>query len=267
MPAVSVDGLPIAYNRAGTGPPLVLLHGLLGDGRMWKREVDGFADRYTVVAWDEPGCGRSGDPAPGAGLADHARLLEGFIDALGFERPHLLGMSWGAVLALELYHRRPDLARSMILAGAYAGWAGSLPAPAVAARLDTALTGIRERSVDAVVSAWLPTLFTDRAPLDVVNECASIMDDFHPEAAQDMLRAIAVADLRDVLPTVDVPTLLVYGRHDTRAPLPVARALLDAIPGARLAVLPDAGHLCNMESPEAFSAVVGTFLADRASAD
>ena len=59
MDTIEVSGLRIAFERAGDGPPLVLLHGLPGDSRMWRRQLDDFADEYTVIAWDAPGCGRS----------------------------------------------------------------------------------------------------------------------------------------------------------------------------------------------------------------
>ena len=82
---------------------------------------------------------------------------------------------------------------------------------------------------------------------------------FHPVGFRAMARASA-ENLRDVLPRVDVPTLLVHGGEDVRAPLPVAEDLHTAIPGSTLDVLPDAGHVCNIEAPEAFNQAVRSFL-------
>jgi pimeloyl-ACP methyl ester carboxylesterase len=79
-----------------------------------------------------------------------------------------------------------------------------------------------------------------------------------------MARASA-ENLRDVLPHIKVPTLLVYGDRDVRAPLPVAKDLHAAITGSTLVVLPDAGHLCSLEAPQAFNRAVGNFLRDRRS--
>ena len=86
-----------------------------------------------MVAWDAPGCGRSSDPPETFGMPEYADCLAAFIDALGLERPHVLGLSFGAVLALELYRRHPLVPRTLVLASAYAGWAGSLPAEVVEA--------------------------------------------------------------------------------------------------------------------------------------
>jgi pimeloyl-ACP methyl ester carboxylesterase len=136
MDRVEIGGLRIAFERAGDGPPLVLLHGVLGDSRDWRRQLEGLSDEFTVVAWDAPGCGESSDPDPPEtfGADVYADCLAEFIEALELERPHVLGLSWGGGLALELYRRRPDLPRSLVLASAYAGWAGSLPPDEVARR-------------------------------------------------------------------------------------------------------------------------------------
>ena len=128
MELVEVDGLRITYERAGSGPPLVLLHGYVGDGpATWRYQLDGLSDAFTVVAWDAPGAGGSSDPPESFGTAGYADALAGFIAALGLETPHVAGLSFGAILALALYRRHPTVPRSLVLASAYAGWGGSLP--------------------------------------------------------------------------------------------------------------------------------------------
>src|SRR3990172_7735773 len=131
MEEIEVAGLRIAFERAGAGPPLVLLHGVLGDSREWRRQLDDLSDEFTVVAWDAPGCGRSADPPETFRLPEYADCLAGFVDALNLGRPHVLGLSFGGGLALELYRRHPAVPMTLVLASAYAGWAGSLPAEVV----------------------------------------------------------------------------------------------------------------------------------------
>jgi pimeloyl-ACP methyl ester carboxylesterase len=89
------------------------------------------------------------------------------------------------------------------------------------------------------------------------------MAEFHQGGARPMLSALAEADLRDVLPAIAVPTLLVYGEEDQPSPLTVARTMHAAIPGSTLVVLPEVGHMSNIETPEAFNAAVRAFLDDR----
>ncbi len=263
MSSIELDDLTISYERAGTGPPLVLLHGGLSDHREWRRQIDDLSDAFTVVAWDAPGCGGSSDPPETFRMPDYADRLADFIMAVGLERPHVLGLSWGSTLALELYRRWPDLPRTLILTAAYAGWAGSLPPATVTERLDGNLRALESLAPEDFVRTWLPSLFSDRAPVDAVEAYVAVMADLHPEGVRPMLHALAEADLRDVLPTIAIPTLLLYGAEDERAPLPVAQAMHDAIPGSTLIVLPEVGHMSNLEVPERFNAEVRRFLMER----
>jgi pimeloyl-ACP methyl ester carboxylesterase len=261
MGMIEVDGLRIAYERAGAGPPLVLLHGYVGDGpTTWRRQLEGLCDEFTVVAWDAPGAGGSSDPPESFGMAGYADCLAGFVDRLGLEKPHVAGLSFGGALALELYRRHPAIPATLILASAYAGWGGSLPADVAEQRLQQALV-LADLSPDAFVGRLLPTMFSEATPLEVVDAFAASMRAFRPAGFRAMARASA-EDLREVLPRISVPTLLVYGDKDVRAPLSVAEDLHSALSGSTLVVLPHTGHACNIEAPEAFNRAVRSFLRD-----
>jgi pimeloyl-ACP methyl ester carboxylesterase len=209
MEQVEVDGLRIAYERAGAGPPLVLLHGYVGDGpTTWRRQLEGLCDQFTVVAWDAPGAGGSSDPPGPFGLAGYADCLAGFVERLGLEQPH-----------------------------------------------------VADLSPEEFGGALLPTMFSQATPPEAVDAFGASMRAFHPAGFRAMARASA-EDLRDVLPRINVATLLVYGDKDVRAGLTVAEDLHATISGSTLVVLPDAGHLCNIEAPEAFNRAVRTFLRD-----
>ena len=259
MDVVNAGGFQIGFRCKGAGPPLVLLHGALSDSRAWRRQLDGLCDEFTVVAWDAPGCGRSSDPPESFRLPDYADCLAAFIEEIGIKRTHLLGLSFGSGLALEFYRRYPDIPRTLVLASAYAGWAGSLPTEEVEERLREGLRQ-SERSPEQVVNTWIPTLFSGSVPAEVVEETAAIIADFHPLGMRAMLRAFAEADLRDVLPRIEVPTLLLYGEYDQRSPLNVAMELHARIPRSTLVVIPGVGHESNTEAPAIFNAEVCRFL-------
>lgn len=256
---IDVAGLRIGFRRAGRGPGLVLLHGAYIDSRLWQRQLDELSDEFTVVAWDAPGCGRSSDAPPGFDEVGLAQCLAGLIDGLGLRRPHLLGLSWGAGFALELYRRHPGVVASLILASAYAGWAGSLPPDEVERRIAAVRTEL-SLSPEQFVPTWIPTLLTERADPTLVAEVACLMSQFRPEGMRTLLRLAGHADYRDVLPTVTVPTLLLYGAEDRRSPLAVAHDLRDRISGSTLSVVPEAGHLANVEAPLAFNGHLRHFL-------
>ncbi|MDQ6898395.1 MAG: alpha/beta hydrolase [Candidatus Dormibacteraeota bacterium] len=256
---IGVGGLRIAYRRAGQGPTIVFLHGFFGDSRVWRPQLDGLADEFDVVAWDAPGCGRSSDPPDSYRMPDYADCLAGFIRELGLERPHLVGLSFGGALALELYRRHPMVPRTLVLAAAYAGWAGSLSRDVVEQRLEQSLRDL-ELPVDQVVAKWIPGFLTDSAPPGVVEEVAAIISDFNPAGMSVIIRALAEADLRDGLAHIAVTTLLLYGDKDVRAPLTVAESLHGQIPTSRLVVIPGVGHLSNVEAAPRFNAEVRRFL-------
>ena len=258
MPSVEVNGLELAYERAGEGPPLVFAHGVLCDSRAWRPQLAGLSDELTVVAWDEPGAGRSVDPPEPFGLTGYADCLAGLIEALGLGPAAVAGLSWGGIVAQELYRRRPELVAGLILADTYAGWAGSLPAEACAARLASCLNQATMPAED-VVEQWMPSLLSARAPAAVADELASILSDFRPAGFRLAARAAAAADTRDLLGRIAAPTLLLWGEHDARSPLAVGERMRDAIPGAELVVIPGCGHVSNLEQPDRFNAAVREF--------
>jgi len=257
--SVDIEGQTVAFERRGDGPPLVLLHGAASDSRDWRRELDGLSDEFTVVAWDAPGCGHSFDPPDDYGLDGYADCLAAFVEALGLERPHVLGLSFGSGLALELFRRHRGLPRSLVLTSAYAGWLGSLGREVAEERR---LWGFRaaEQPREEYVRELNETLFVDSVPAEVVEEMTEIAMDLHPAGLRAMANAFADADLRDVLPEIDVPTLVIHGDLDKRSPLPVGEDLHDRIPGSRLVVIPGVGHVVNLEAPERFNDEVRSFL-------
>jgi pimeloyl-ACP methyl ester carboxylesterase len=258
MEQIAIDGLTIAFERSGSGPPVLLLHGGISDSREWRRQIDALHDDFTVVAWDAPGCGRSSDPPESYRMPDYADCLASLVDTLQLDRPHVVGLSFGGTLALELYRRRPSLPRSLVLVSAYAGWAGSLPSEVVAERLEGALRE-SELAPQELARRWVAGLLGDRAPAGLSEELTAIISDAHRGGMRTMARAMADADLRDLLPRIAVPTLLLYGDADERSPLPLAESLASQIPGSRLVVLPGVGHQCNMEGAARFNTELRAF--------
>jgi len=254
---VRANGLEIAYERFGEGPPLVLVHGAALDARMWQPQLVALADEFTVVAWDEPGAGRSWDVPAGFGLADYAHCLAALIDALALGPAHVAGISWGGTVAQELYRHHPDLVATLILVDTYAGWKGSLPEEEVRARVEGVrqMLAARASEFDPV----LPGLFAGDPPTEFVPLLEAMAADVRPESMRTALLVMAEADQRDLLSHIAVPTLLIWGELDARSPLSVARQFEQAIPDTRLVVIPGAGHVSNLEQPELFNDIVRQF--------
>ncbi|WP_433875838.1 alpha/beta fold hydrolase [Sinomonas atrocyanea] len=254
LQGVDVDGLRVAYRRAGSGPPLVLLHGAYEDSRIWQYQLEGLADEFTVIAWDTPGCGGS-DDLPDGFTGSLGAVLAGFLTGLGLTgatQPHVLGLSFGSTVALDLVRVAPGAPASLILASAYAGWAGSLPPEEVERRYSQVLAEL-EKPAAEIIPAWLPTLLTEHAPPEAIDLVSRVMADFRPAGMRSLLELAGRADYRPVLATISAPTLLLYGSKDVRSPVAVGEAMREAIPQAQLAVIPGAGHLTFLEEPDAFN--------------
>ncbi|HEX2085556.1 MAG TPA: alpha/beta hydrolase [Solirubrobacteraceae bacterium] len=257
MDVVAAGGLEVAYERAGAGPPLVFVHGAAEDGRVWRPQLAALADELTVVAWDEPGAGRSSDVPAGFGLPDYASCLAALIEALALGPAHVAGLSWGGTVVLELYRHHPELCAGLILVDTYAGWKGSLPEAEVRARVEGARRMLAAPPED--FDPTLPGLFAGDPPADLVPLLEEMNAAVRPQSLRTALLAMAEADQRDLLAQVAVPTLLIWGERDVRSPLAVARQFQRAIPHAALVVLPGAGHLSNLERPALFNDAVRAF--------
>ena len=257
MEVLRRNGLEIAYERVGEGPPLVFVHGAAVDSRMWRPQLAALAEEFTVVAWDEPGAGRSSDVPADFALADYADCLAAVIDALDLGPAHVAGLSWGGTVALELYRHHPELVASLILVDTYAGWKGSLPAEEVQARVEDLRQMLA--AADHVFDPTLPGLFGGDPPAEFVPLLEAMAADVRPESMRTALLVMAEADQRDLLPQIAVPTLLIWGELDGRSPLSVARQFEHAVPDAKLVVIPGAGHVSNLEQPELFQVAVREF--------
>ena len=255
---VEVDGLSVAYREAGQGQALVLLHGFLCDSRCWRHQLAKLSDQFRVVAWDAPGAGLSSDPPDAFTISDWSHCLAEFLNVLDIQQAHVLGLSWGGLLAQEFYRLYPARVLSLVLADTYPGWKGAFPEPVPQQRLSRC-----ER--DSLLppgefgKQWVPEMFSENASQDLLEEMSVIFLDFHPLGFRLMAKSLADTDTTDLLPRIQVPTLILWGDEDRRSPVNIAMQLRDAIPNAQLAVLAHAGHVSNMEQPDAFNARVRRF--------
>lgn len=247
MPDCAVAGGIIHYETAGAGPPLVLLHGIGSNSRSWHRQLADLSSNFKVVAWDAPGYGRSSDPEGKPAMAYYAHRLSGLLDELGLDRVHLLGHSAGGVIAQEFYRLYPERVSKLILSDTT--FLGSKD------KLEERLWMIRTMTPRALAIERAPKLLSQSVPEDLLEETISIMSEVRQVGYEFAAVALAMCDTREVLRNLRVPTRLIWGGEDQITPM--WREVPD---GARLAVIPFAGHLCYAEQPELFNTIVRGFL-------
>jgi pimeloyl-ACP methyl ester carboxylesterase len=154
---VDIDERAVAYRRVGSGTPLLFLHGFLCDSRVWRPQLSELADEFDLIAWDAPGAGASLDPPLGFTLTDWADACAQLLDALDLEPAHIVGLSWGGLVAQELFRLAPERVRSLVLADTYAGWKGSFGDNIAQQRLARCERGRRYRPTSSCARGCQPS--------------------------------------------------------------------------------------------------------------
>lgn len=261
IPTISMDvldtsGTRVWYGRSGAGHPVVLLHGWGAASATMALVHDDLARRYDVTAIDLPGHGRSGFPPTAWGTADYTACVLDVMNALGIGRPHIIGHSFGGRIALDLAARHPDRIHKLVLVSS----AGLRPPRSVGYYLRTGAARVA-RAVARVGGA------RGRAVRDRVYSKVASPDYAQAGPMRATFVKVVNEDLTALLPSIQSPTQLIWGSHDTETPLAMARRMARLIPHASLAVISGAGHYPFLDEFGKFRLLVGRFLRDDTEGD
>lgn len=242
----------------GTGPTVLCLHGIGSSSAAFAPQLDELGGELRFLAWDAPGYAASPDAADAPGLDGYADAAAAVIRDRAEGPVHVLGVSWGGVIAVRLALRHPELVRSLVLADSTRG---SGQSPEQAAAMRQRATELEEQGSAAFAAARGPRLVTDQAAPELVERVVTTMRDAvrlpgYAHAAASM----AETDLTAELAQVDTPTLVLCGDGDTVTGIPESQALAGGIPDAVFVTLRGAGHLANQEAPGAFNAWLSAFV-------
>lgn len=257
-PRLAVDHMA---GPGGDGELVVFLHGVGGNRRNWHPNMAAFAERFPVAAWDARGYGDSEDvPGPRA-FGDFSDDLARLLDHFGAPRAHLVGLSMGGRIAVAFHAACPQRVASLVLCDTHMGFAHFTPEQRhkfVAQRRDPLLGG---KTPADIAPALARTLIGDPDDAPVL---AALIDSLSRLKSESYIKTLeaSVDDDHTPLPErADVPTLVLTGERDRLTPPKLAAKIHAAIPGSELAVIEGAGHLSNIERPEAFNRLVLDFLA------
>jgi 3-oxoadipate enol-lactonase len=254
-----VNGIKMAYTDEGAGETLLLVHGFPLNRLVWSTQVEAFKATFRVIAPDLRGLGESGGTAGAVAMARFAEDLNALALQLGAGPVIMAGHSMGGYVALAFAKAFPRCLRGLVLVGTKAG----ADAPeAAAARRATAERVRAEDRVTVVVEAMAAKMLSaSNADSGMAAAVRGFMASSRPEGLVGALLGMAERpDASDWLGQIRVPTLVVAGLDDTIIPPAESEALAKAIPGARLELIPRAGHLVAFERADAFNEVMGTWL-------
>jgi 3-oxoadipate enol-lactonase len=256
-----VNGVRLNVLDEGDGHPLVFLHGLGGCWRDWEPQLDHLRDRYRCVVIEHRGHGRS-ERTTGAYSTDlFAADAAAVCRLLGVDHAYVVGLSMGGMIAQKLALAEPDLVEALVLCdtGTHMGARATEVLRDMAEHVRVRGFPDSRGVVDAetsVFSRWTVE-HQPQVPRGNLRETESTDPDCWARAAH----AILAHDTRDDVARIAAPCLLVWGEEDRGVPVKLGEALADALAGAPLVVLRDAGHLCNLDQPAAFEAAIEDFFA------
>jgi len=248
----------IHYDEAGQGDPVLLVHGLGLDLRMWDDQVPVLAKRYRVVRMDLLGFGKSSIPT---GPFSHGETIAEFLEHLGIARAHIVGLSLGGLIVSEFVQEHAELARSLTLVDSdLSGFSWKTLGPSIAKVFAAAKTDLQ-----AAKQLWIDHEFFDAARRQpaVIARIREMVGEYSGWLFQNAGAGLVKKPKNrtaEVLDEFDLPTLVVVGELDLPDFRDIADELARKIPGAQKVVLEGVGHMSNMEDPASFNRVLMEFL-------
>jgi pimeloyl-ACP methyl ester carboxylesterase len=261
MPTIHIDDIALRYERSGTGPAMLLVHGMCGNADVWADQAARFSPRHTCVRYDRRGHSSSPRGDAPLSVSRHADDAAALIRTLGLDPCLVVASSSGAVIAVDVARRHGELLRGVVLSEpplfSLDPTAGRVLMDELAPRVDEAMaTGGPPAAVDAFFSLVCPglwcTLGEDRKDEYRANAEIGFADLRAPSLD------VTVADLA----TVTVPALVITGDSSHLTFRSIAGRLAAALPDARLIELTDCGHVTYAEQPDAFAHAVAVFAAE-----
>jgi pimeloyl-ACP methyl ester carboxylesterase len=258
---IEVKGINLAVEMWGWGTPVLFIHGYPLNRHIWKPQLRGLADDARLIAVDLCGHGDS-QSVPGTysmdSLAEDCRDL---LDALEVTEPLVLcGLSMGGYVAFAFYRKYPERVAGMILAATRAG----ADSPEGKLNRDKAADLARQGGPGAIAESMLPRMLSPKTYNERPELARTVWEIMVSTSLDGILGDLAGmkhrSDSTPILARIDKPALILYGSDDQLIPLNDAITMRAGIRGAQLVVLPDAGHLLNLEQPEAFNEAVRKFL-------
>ena len=256
MPYVDLDEFKMYYEEAGDGEPLVFLHGFSIDHRQWRPQRDYFSSNYHVICPDARGHGKSEVTRTGYSRKHRVEDLKGFVDTLGLEKFHLVGLSFGGSTAIGFALERQTQLRSLTLVST--GAAGY----SAGKKIDRLDKVGRDQSPETAKQIWM------QWTLAWYQEDRTHLRDFMRDMMEDYSAAVWHDPMRGKYPReydlekvhqIEVPTLIVTGRLD-RIFVPLSEKIHQKISSSRLIIYDDVGHMINLEAPEKFNRDLQEFL-------
>ena len=258
----TINNVQLAYADHGVGLPVIFLHAFPLNRRMWEGELMALLGegRYRLVALNWRGFGESEITNGISSMELFAGDVAGLMDALGIQNAILCGLSMGGYAAFAFLRKYPQRVAGLILADTRPG----ADTPEAQANRENVAQIAETQGTGAIADLQVPRLiseYTRRHHPEVEARVRQLIDEATPQGIAAASRGMAQrANSTELLRDITCPTLVIVGEQDALIPPAVTQDYASRIPGAQFAVIPQAGHLSNLEQPEAFLQAIGGFL-------
>jgi 3-oxoadipate enol-lactonase len=250
----------IAVDHLGEGRLVVCLHGIGGNRVNWHGQLPDFGRHFHAASWDARGYGMSDDYPGPLDFHDFARDLARVLDHFGARKAHLVGLSMGGLIIMDFHALYPERVATLTICDSLPGF-GHLAAAQreefIRLRKEPLVQGKEPRDIAPVVAR---TLVSKSAVAGAYEKLVASMSALHKESYIKTIEGMVNSGVQIELGKIRVPAHVVVGEDDTLTPPALARSMAERIPGARLSVIKNAGHLANIEQPRAFNEAVLAFL-------
>jgi pimeloyl-ACP methyl ester carboxylesterase len=260
LQTIEAHGRIFSYRESGSGPAIVVLHGIGSGSGSWLCQLEELSNDYRVIAWDAPGYGKTtpvDNPSPVA--ADYAAVLENLLTALNVEPAVLIGHSFGALTAGSFASTHSELPM-LILADPANGY-GQADPETRAQKLNPRLKAIRELGPKGLAEKRSSALLSPNAPDEAWDLVRWNMSQLNPDGYEQAAQLLANSHLLGDATAYHNPVLVMCGSEDTVTPEAVCRPVADAYPNAEYHTLPGVGHASYVENGPQFNAAVLEFIA------
>ena len=260
MPMIDADGCLLNVSVEGRdGGPTVMLSNSLGTTmQMWEPQMRALTQLFRVIRYDRRGHGKSNVPPGPYSIARFGRDVIAILDDLNIDKVHWCGLSMGGMVGQWLGGNAPERLGKIVLANTTCHY----PDPT---NWHNRIKAVKEGGIatvaDTIIASWLTADFRERE-LQIAERLKAMLSATPVEGYLASCEALSTLDLRDQLPNIKNPTLVIAGRHDMSTPIAAGELIRSNIPGASLTIL-DAAHLSNIEQPHAFTDAVVGFLTQR----
>ena len=260
-----VSGMPrLALDLAGHGPFVLMMHGIGGNRRNWRRQLDAFAGDFACAAWDARGYGDSDDYDGPLAFDDFVGDVLRVLDHFGVERAHLLGLSMGGRIAMRCALLHPQRVATLTLVDTHEGFEAFSPAQRQAfvdSRRAPLLAGKTPRDIaEPVARSLVGPKATPQQLGELVDSISRLHKDSYIKSLQATVEQVTLGDIR----AIRAPAQFIVGADDALTPVAMHHEMAAKLGDAPVSVVPDAGHLSNIENPQAFNEAALRWLRPRA---